>query len=102
MFPVSHVSKNFQELNNASYWIPILRFHHSYAPAIGVFGTKNLLMEKNVMYWTVGSAMVVWGDQNEMKDNLMILNKWPSKLNGRSESSRKMEAAVEIGEKMLV
>ena len=50
------------------------------------------------MYKTVGSAMVVWGDKNEMIDNLMVANVWASTLNGRREANKKMEGAVEIGE----
>ena len=54
-------------------------------------------MTGNVMYNTVGSAMVVWGDQNEVIDNLMVSNLWAPVFNGRKEKNKKMEAALEIG-----
>ena len=73
-------------------------FHNGFAPALGVFGTDSLKLEGNVMYRTVGSAMVVWGDKNEMINNLMVANVWASTLNGRREANSKMEGAVEIGE----
>ena len=72
-------------------------FHDSYAPAVGVFGTNTLKVEKNVAYKTVGSAMVVWGDKNELLDNLIITNLWPSTFQGRKEVNNKMEGAIEIG-----
>ena len=73
-------------------------FFSGFAPAIGVFGTNTLKMEGNVMHNTVGSAMVVWGDKNEIIDNLIVSNLWASVFNGRKEVNNKMEGAVEIGE----
>ena len=32
-------------------------FHHGFSPAIGVFGTDNLVMENNVIHHTVGAGM---------------------------------------------
>ena len=69
-----------------------------FAPAIGVFGTNTLKMAGNVMHNTVGSAMVVWGDKNEIINNLIVTNLWASVFNGRKEVNNKMEGAVEIGE----
>jgi hypothetical protein len=55
-------------------------------------------IEHNVMYKTVGSAMVVWSDNNEINYNLVMSNLWASTFNGRKEFNTKLEAAVEVGE----
>ena len=86
-----------KKANRKPSFVENCAFHRGFAPAVGVFATSRLKMTGNVMYNTVGSAMVVWGDQNEVIDNLMVSNLWAPVFNGRKEKNKKMEAALEIG-----
>lgn len=47
-------------------------FNYNFNTALGVFGTNNLLVENNVVYFTLGASIRIWGEMNQLIHNLVI------------------------------
>ncbi|XP_043073568.1 PKHD1 like 1, tandem duplicate 1 [Puntigrus tetrazona] len=74
-------------------------FHNGFAPAIGVFGTDELSIEDNVIHYTVGEGIRVWGDRNAVRRNLVTMTLWSGSYNGRAEEFNfEWNAAIEVSE----
>ncbi|XP_075406661.1 fibrocystin-L [Tenrec ecaudatus] len=72
-------------------------FHHGFSPAIGVFGTDGLDLDDNIIYFTVGEGIRIWGDANRVRGNLVSLSVWPGTYQKRKDlSSTLWHAAIEI------
>ncbi|XP_042639560.1 fibrocystin-L [Orycteropus afer afer] len=82
---------------NGSSYIRGCAFHHSFSPAIGVFGTDGLDIDDNIIYFTVGEGIRIWGDANRLRGNLISLSIWPGTYQNRKDSSSTLwHAAIEI------
>ncbi|KAL1767893.1 fibrocystin-L isoform X2 [Sigmodon hispidus] len=72
-------------------------FHHGFSPAIGVFGTDGLDIDDNIIHFTVGEGIRIWGDGNRVRGNLVTLSVWPGTYQNRKDlSSTLWHAAIEI------
>ncbi|XP_051699933.2 fibrocystin-L isoform X2 [Oryctolagus cuniculus] len=72
-------------------------FHHGFSPAIGVFGTDGLDIDDNIIHFTVGEGIRIWGDANRVRGNLVVLSVWPGTYQNRKDlSSTLWHAAIEI------
>ncbi|XP_066121905.1 fibrocystin-L [Saccopteryx bilineata] len=72
-------------------------FHHGFAPAIGVFGTDGLDIDDNIIHFTVGEGIRIWGDAIRVRGNLVALSVWPGAYQNRKDlSSTLWHAAIEI------
>ncbi|XP_053415184.1 fibrocystin-L isoform X2 [Nycticebus coucang] len=72
-------------------------FHHSFSPAIGVFGTDGLYIDDNIIHFTVGEGIRIWGDANRVRGNLVSLSVWPGTYQNRKDlSSTLWHAAIEV------
>ncbi|KAM5281038.1 fibrocystin-L [Ctenodactylus gundi] len=72
-------------------------FHHGFSPAIGVFGTDGLDIDDNIIHFTVGEGIRIWGDANRVRRNLVVLSVWPGTYRNRKDlSSTLWHAAIEI------
>nr|XP_034372677.1 fibrocystin-L [Arvicanthis niloticus] len=72
-------------------------FHHGFSPAIGVFGTNGVDIDDNIIYFTVGEGIRIWGDANRVRGNLVTLSVWPGTYQNRKDlSSTLWHAAIEI------
>ncbi|XP_044933989.1 fibrocystin-L [Mustela putorius furo] len=72
-------------------------FHNGFSPAIGVFGTDGLDIEDNIIHFTVGEGIRIWGDANRVRGNLVTLSIWPGTYQNRRDlSSTLWHAAIEI------
>ena len=47
-------------------------FNYNFNTALGVFGTNNLLVENNVVYFSLGASIRIWGEMNQLIHNLVI------------------------------
>lgn len=47
-------------------------FNYNFNSALGVFGTSDLLVENNVVYFTIGASIRVWGERNNITHNLFV------------------------------
>ena len=52
---------------------------------MGVFGTNNLLVENNVVYFTLGASVRIWGEMNQLIHNLIIFTVSVSTYKGRRD-----------------
>ncbi|KAJ8334858.1 hypothetical protein SKAU_G00404970 [Synaphobranchus kaupii] len=83
---------------NESY-IQGCAFHRGFSPAIGVFGTNGLSVDDNVIYFTVGEGIRVWGNNNRVRRNLVTMSLWPGSYQGRQEAfNYDWNAAIEVNE----
>ncbi|KPP78019.1 fibrocystin-L-like, partial [Scleropages formosus] len=74
-------------------------FHQGFSPAIGVFGTDGLNIDDNVIYFTVGEGIRVWGNNNKVRRNLVTLSVWPGAYQDREEAFNfQWNAAIEVNE----
>ncbi|XP_058524528.1 fibrocystin-L isoform X1 [Ochotona princeps] len=74
-------------------------FHHGFSPAIGVFGTDGLDIDDNIIHFTVGEGIRIWGDANRVRGNLVALSVWPGTYQDRKDlSSTLWHAAIEINQ----
>nr|XP_058131903.1 fibrocystin-L isoform X2 [Dasypus novemcinctus] len=72
-------------------------FHNGFSPAIGVFGTDGLDIDDNIIYFTVGEGIRIWGDGNRVRGNLVALSVWPGTYQNRKDLSLTLwHAAIEI------
>ncbi|TKC41541.1 hypothetical protein EI555_014575, partial [Monodon monoceros] len=80
-----------------SSYIQGCAFHSGFSPAVGVFGTDGLDIDDNVIHFTVGEGMRIWGDANRVRGNLVTLSVWPGTYQNRKDlSSTLWHAAIEI------
>ncbi|XP_072562121.1 PKHD1 like 1, tandem duplicate 1 [Paramormyrops kingsleyae] len=83
---------------NESY-IQGCSFHHGYSPAIGVFGTNGLGIDDNIIYFTVGEGIRVWGKHCRVRRNLVTMSVWPGTYQDRGEETNfNWNAAIEVNE----
>ncbi|XP_075128051.1 fibrocystin-L-like [Leptodactylus fuscus] len=64
-------------LSNESY-VKGCAFHNGFSPAIGVFYTNGLSIENNVIFFTVGDGIRVWGERVNVSGNLVAFAVWSS------------------------
>ncbi|XP_045661731.1 fibrocystin-L isoform X1 [Ursus americanus] len=82
---------------HGSSYIRGCAFHNGFSPAIGVFGTDGLDIDDNIIHFTVGEGIRIWGDANRVRGNLVILSVWPGTYQNRKDlSSTLWHAAIEI------
>ncbi|XP_075126263.1 fibrocystin-L-like [Leptodactylus fuscus] len=62
-------------LSNESY-VKGCAFHNGFSPAIGVFYTNGLSIENNVIFFTVGEGIRVWGERVNVSGNLVAFTVW--------------------------
>ncbi|KAM3928399.1 fibrocystin-L-like [Leptodactylus fuscus] len=83
-------------LSNESY-VKGCAFHNGFSPAIGVFYTNGLSIENNVIFFTVGEGIRVWGERVNVSRNLVALAIWPGTYQGRQEVTNILwHAGIEI------
>ncbi|ELK08600.1 Fibrocystin-L [Pteropus alecto] len=82
---------------HGSSYIRGCAFHHGFSPAIGVFGTDGLDVDDNIIHFTVGEGIRIWGDANRVRGNLVALSVWPGTYQNRKDSSSTLwHAAIEV------
>ena len=47
-------------------------FNYNFNSALGIFGTSDLLVEDNVVYFTIGASIRVGGKDNQITHNLVV------------------------------
>ncbi|KAM3929151.1 fibrocystin-L-like [Leptodactylus fuscus] len=83
-------------LSNESY-VKGCAFHNGFSPAIGVFFTNGLDIDDNVIFFTVGEGIRVWGERVNVRRNLVALAVWPGTYQGRQDvTSTLWHAGIEI------
>ncbi|CAL8293184.1 unnamed protein product [Merluccius merluccius] len=86
-------------LNLGESYLQGCAFHHGFSPAVGVFGTDNLLVDDNVIHHTVGEGIRVWGNKVSVRRNLVTLSLWPGSYQDREEDFNfNWNAAIEVNE----
>ncbi|XP_053571903.1 fibrocystin-L [Bombina bombina] len=81
---------------NTSY-VKGCAFHNGFAPAIGVFGINGLDIDDNVIYFTVGEGIRIWGERIRLRRNLVCLSVWPGTYQDRVEEKNVLwHAGIEI------
>nr|XP_014351910.1 PREDICTED: fibrocystin-L [Latimeria chalumnae] len=87
-------------VGNDSSYLRGCAFHHGFSPAIGVFGTDGLDIDDNVIHFTVGEGIRIWGNRNKARRNLVALAIWPGTYNGREEINNLQlwHASIEVNE----
>ncbi|XP_054983665.1 fibrocystin-L [Sorex araneus] len=86
-----------QNAERGSSYIRGCAFHNGFSPAIGVFGTDGLDIDDNIIYFTVGEGIRIWGDANRVRGNLVALSVWPGTYQDRKDQSSTLwHAAIEI------
>ena len=58
-------------LRNESY-VKGNSFSYNFNSALGIFGTNDLLVQDNVVYFTIGACLRVWGKANHLLHNLVV------------------------------
>ncbi|KAG9339164.1 hypothetical protein JZ751_024022 [Albula glossodonta] len=90
---------NLGDASNNDSYIQGCAFHHGFSPAIGVFETDGLSVDDNVIYFTVGEGIRVWGNNNRVRRNLVTMSLWPGSYQGRAEAfNYEWNAAIEVSE----
>ncbi|KFO35224.1 Fibrocystin-L [Fukomys damarensis] len=86
-----------QVQEHGSSYVRGCAFHHGFSPAIGVFDTDGVDIDDNVIHFTVGEGIRIWGDANRVRRNLVTLSVWPGTYQNRKDlSSTLWHAAIEI------
>ena len=62
-------------------------FNYNFNTALGVFGTNNLLVENNVVYFTLGASIRIWGEMNQLIHNLVIYSASEATYKDRQDRS---------------
>ncbi|KAK3740701.1 hypothetical protein QZH41_019065 [Actinostola sp. cb2023] len=83
------------DVSNSSSYIRGNSFHHGFNTGIGVFGTNNLVVEDNVIYYTVGPGIRDEGKGNTLIHNLVARSEATSTYKGRSELPVHWPGAIE-------
>jgi hypothetical protein len=60
-------------------------FNYNFNTALGVFTTNNLLVENNVVYFTLGASMRIEGEMNQLIHNLVIYSASLATYKGRED-----------------
>ncbi|XP_078542271.1 fibrocystin-L [Lissotriton helveticus] len=76
---------NLDEINSNESYVQGCAFHNGFSPAIGVFGTNGLNVDDNIIHFTVGEGIRLWGERNKARRNLVTLAIWPSTYQDRKE-----------------
>ncbi|XP_069076732.1 fibrocystin-L-like isoform X2 [Pleurodeles waltl] len=76
---------NLDEIQFDESYVQGCAFHNGFSPAIGVFGTNGLNVEDNIIHFTVGEGIRLWGERNKARRNLVTLAIWPSTYQDRLE-----------------
>ncbi|KAG8539217.1 hypothetical protein GDO81_021214, partial [Engystomops pustulosus] len=85
-------------LSNESY-VKGCAFHNGFSPAIGVFYSNGLDVDDNVIHFTVGEGIRVWGERVNVRGNLVALSIWPGTYQEREEVNNILwHAGIEISE----
>ncbi|XP_019323389.2 fibrocystin-L isoform X1 [Panthera pardus] len=83
--------------DHGSSYIRGCAFHNGFSPAIGVFGTDGVDIDDNIIHFTVGEGIRIWGDANRVRGNLVALSVWPGTYQNRKDlSSTLWHAAIEV------
>nr|XP_045000409.1 fibrocystin-L [Jaculus jaculus] len=86
-----------QVQEHGSCYVRGCAFHHGFSPAVGVFGTDGLDIDDNIIHFTVGEGIRIWGNANRVRGNLVTLSVWPGTYQNRKDlSSTLWHAAIEI------
>ncbi|XP_004640150.1 fibrocystin-L [Octodon degus] len=86
-----------QTQERGSSYVRGCSFHHGFSPAIGVFGTDGLDIDDNVVHFTVGEGIRIWGDANRVRRNLVAFSVWPGTYQNRKDlTSTLWHAAIEV------
>ncbi|XP_063309061.1 fibrocystin-L-like [Pelobates fuscus] len=81
---------------NSSY-VRGCSLHDGFSPAIGVFNTSVLNIDDNVIYFTVGEGIRIWGQRIKLRRNLVSLSVWPGSYQGKEQPNNTIwNAAIEI------
>ncbi|CAH2285754.1 fibrocystin-L [Pelobates cultripes] len=81
---------------NSSY-VRGCSLHDGFSPAIGVFNTSGLNIDDNVIYFTVGEGIRIWGQRIKVRRNLVSLSVWPGSYQGKEQPNNTIwNAAIEI------
>ncbi|MEE6507574.1 hypothetical protein FKM82_026763 [Ascaphus truei] len=89
---------NLGEVAENTSYVKGCSFHNGFAPAIGVFGTNGLDIDDNVIHFTVGEGIRIWGERIRVRRNLVALAIWPSTYQDREETNNLQlwHAGIEI------
>uniref|UniRef100_A0A8C5QTU9 Fibrocystin-L n=1 Tax=Leptobrachium leishanense TaxID=445787 RepID=A0A8C5QTU9_9ANUR len=74
---------NLGEVAEGSSYVRGCAFHNGFAPAIGIFTTNGLDIDDNVIHFTVGEGIKVWGERIRVRRNLVTLSVFPGTYRGR-------------------
>ncbi|ESO84871.1 hypothetical protein LOTGIDRAFT_131466, partial [Lottia gigantea] len=78
-------------------YIKMSAFHNGFSPAIGVFGTNDLLVEKNIVHRTVESGIISNSARTSIKGNLLLLNQWSGSYQDRFETKNiRYQGSIEL------
>ncbi|OAF68248.1 hypothetical protein A3Q56_04012 [Intoshia linei] len=86
-FPVSFVDIRNDVNEVKDNFVKNCAFNHCFSPAIGVFASDNIDIIRNIVYHTVGSAIITNGQNTVITHNLVVTNKFTGTYNRRYESS---------------
>ncbi|KAJ8313314.1 hypothetical protein KUTeg_009100 [Tegillarca granosa] len=71
--------------DNSPSYVRNSTFHNGFSPAIGVYGTNDLLIENNVIHHTVWFCMETTSDNTTIRNNLFALHIWEGSYQNRYE-----------------
>ncbi|XP_063307204.1 fibrocystin-L-like [Pelobates fuscus] len=90
---------NLQEVDQNTSYVRGCAFHDGFAPAIGIFTTNGLDIDDNIIHFTVGEGIRVWGERVRVRRNLVALSIFPGTYRGRLETNNfAWNAGIEINE----
>ncbi|XP_069478234.1 fibrocystin-L [Ambystoma mexicanum] len=91
---------NLDEIIDSESYVQGCAFHNGFSPAIGVFGTNGLDIDDNIIHFTVGEGIRIWGERNRARRNLVTLAVWPATYRGRNEIHNLLlwHAGIEVNE----
>ncbi|KAM8966821.1 LOW QUALITY PROTEIN: fibrocystin-L [Pelodytes ibericus] len=88
---------NLGELAGNSSYVRGCAFHNGFAPAIGIFSTNGMDIDDNIVHFTVGEGIRVWGERIRVRRNLVALALWPGSYQDREETNNiQWNAGIEI------
>ncbi|KAG9478621.1 hypothetical protein GDO78_012332 [Eleutherodactylus coqui] len=95
----SLVFLNLGEVSSDESYVKGCAFHNGFSPAIGVFYTNGLDIDDNVIHFTVGEGIRVWGERVNIRGNLVALTIWPGTYQDREEVDNILwHAGIEVSE----
>ncbi|XP_069076730.1 fibrocystin-L-like isoform X2 [Pleurodeles waltl] len=89
---------NLNEVQPNESYVQGCAFHNGFSPAIGVFGTNGLNIDDNIIHFTVGEGIRLWGQRNKARRNLVTLAICPSTYQVQKEINSNLlwHAGIEI------